>query len=85
MTISSSHPASFAAYYDRTEPENRGSYERQRGEVLVDDGDGKILVYTGIKRSCAGAFRRWVREVFLSDDGRDRVAGRWPEYRIQTR
>ena len=62
-----------------------GYYERKRGEVLVDDGDGEIFIYTGVPRSRAGAFRRWVRETFLRNDGRNRVVGRWPEYSIRPR
>ncbi len=89
-----SHPGSFASAHRGTASAGRawhapdgGAYttsDRPRGMVAVDDGDGTTFFYR-VSRCEAGAFRRWAEAVYLSNDGRDRLAGQFPEYSVVKR
>jgi len=89
-----SHRDSFAPAHQGTATAGRawhapdgGAYttsDRPRGMVAVDDGDGSRLFYR-VSRRDAGKFRRWAEAVFLANDGRDRIAGRFPEYGVEAR
>jgi len=61
-----------------------GRNDRPRGCASVDDGDVSTEFYR-VSRHEAGAFRSWAESVFLADDGRDRLAGRFPCYYVTSR
>ena len=89
-----SHRDSFASAHRGTASSGRawhapdggayGTSDRPRGMAAVDDGDGSTLFYR-VRRREAGAFRRWAEAVFLASDGRNRLAGRFPKYSVETR
>ena len=94
MNYGTSHRDSFASAHRGTATAGRawfapdgGSYttdDRPRGMVAIDDGDGSTLFYR-VRRQEAGKFRRWAEAVFLANDGRDHLAGRFPSYSVETR
>jgi hypothetical protein len=62
-----------------------GRYDRPRGcASLWRHSDARTEFYR-VSRHEAGAFRRWAEAVFLHDDGRDRLAGRFPHYYVTNR
>ena len=89
-----SHRDSFASAHRGTASSGRawhapdggayGTSDRPRGMAAVDDGDGSRLFYK-VSRAEAGKFRRWAEAVFLKNDGRDHLAGRFPKYSVETR
>ena len=74
-------PQGSAVWYADTG--NRRTRERPRNLARVDH-DGQTYFYK-VSRAEAGRFRRWAEAVFLANDGRDHLAGRFPSYSVETR
>lgn len=72
----------FHYYHVRT---NRaGAHEpRPRGHVEVrEDGKQHLYRLSASYPGTVGEFRRWAERVFLTNDGTEKLEGRWPCYRV---
>lgn len=53
----------------------------RRGQVEVCS-DGARYTYGGISRGRIAGFRTFAKSAFLHNDGRDKLAGRFPRYEV---